>query len=522
MASRQRSKRRSSSKKYFLQKPSGVISPRVAKVGPKRFGIACVDCGKDSSRWMLANFFGDVLIPPADLPHTRGHLRAAIGQVRQACERHDLGDLLVAIEQTGEYHRPVQRAFRKTGWDTRLVHPFASKQFRQPADPGNKTDDRDLAAIHRAAVLGFALIEPQWPDLYRSLQLLARQRRDLVRKRSKLYCQIRESLHARLPGYANLFGAHFWDSPVAVPLACQFLTADAFQKAGADGMQRFLKDASLVCQRATLQKILAWADDAPTGHRLADILHRQFVHLNDDRLGKNQLILELERDLAGLLVQTPYLLLLIIPGINVPSCAELAGELGPIENYANGNAITGRAGLMPSRYQSANVDLADGPLRRCGNRRIRAALLQISDNLMLHNDHFRARRDLWRIHDKDPRWMHIKVSKSFSRLGFAMVSGQQLIGHRCCQRRHYILAKLVAFHHEHDTPWPARQRELELAVKQLPKSAFAAEAKPLQEQLEDLAQRRNGPTPLSEILPAVLAKLGVGAVQSPDSGEETR
>jgi len=43
-------------------------------------------------------------------------------------------------------------------------------------------------------------------------------------------------------------------------------------------------------------------------------------------------------------VKTPYLWLLLLAGINVVSAAELAGEMGPIEHYANANAITGRAG----------------------------------------------------------------------------------------------------------------------------------------------------------------------------------
>ena len=37
---------------------------------------------------------------------------------------------------------------------------------------------------------------------------------------------------------------------------------------------------------------------------------------------------------------------------------ELAGEMGPIANYANDQAITGRAGIYPSRYQSDKVDRA--------------------------------------------------------------------------------------------------------------------------------------------------------------------
>ena len=82
----------------------------------------------------------------------------AIDRVRAALTEHGLRDLVVAIERTGRYHRPVQDAFRRAAFDTRLVHPFAAKQFRQPADPDNKTDDTDLAGIFRAAVNGFGLL----------------------------------------------------------------------------------------------------------------------------------------------------------------------------------------------------------------------------------------------------------------------------------------------------------------------------------------------------------------------------
>ena len=69
--------------------------------------------------------------------------------------------------------------------------------------------------------------------------------------------------------------------------------------------------------------------------------------------------------LIQILLQTPYVLLLSHPGINVVSAGELGGEMGPISHYANAKAITGRAALFPSRYQSADVDLADGKIIRC-------------------------------------------------------------------------------------------------------------------------------------------------------------
>lgn len=66
-------------------------------------------------------------------------------------------DSIVAVEMTGVYHRPVQRAFRQAGFDTRTVHPFASKHFRGPFHPNSKTDDHDLEAIFHAAIKGYGL-----------------------------------------------------------------------------------------------------------------------------------------------------------------------------------------------------------------------------------------------------------------------------------------------------------------------------------------------------------------------------
>ena len=64
------------------------------------------------------------------------------------------------------------------------------------------------------------------------------------------------------------------------------------------------------------------------------------------------------------------MLLLSILGINVVSAAEFAGEMGPIERYPKARAITGRAGLYPSRYQSDEVDRRDGALVRHANREL--------------------------------------------------------------------------------------------------------------------------------------------------------
>lgn len=220
-------------------------------------------------------------------------------------------------------------------------------------------------------------------------------------------------------------------------------------------------------------------------------------------------------------MQTPYLLLLAIPGINVVSAADLAGELGPIGHYPNANAITGRAGLCPARAQSNSTDHPDGALRRQSIRRLRAVLMQIADNLVCCNQHFRSKALAWEMADKDRRAIRVRVAKSFARLAYAIVAGGSWFRHAALQQRHYVLDKLPTFYQEHDTPMTQRRDDLLAAVRWIPEAERGAEAEPLSEQLQKLraGRRRAGPVLLGDILPIVLEKLGVGGVQSVKSEE---
>src|SRR5262249_33313865 len=275
----------------------------------------------------------------------------------------------------------------------------------------------------------------------------------------------------------------------------------------------------LHCRTETFHKILAWAVQAPPDAGHTAERRRLLVSLDDDRLAKSRQILEVERDLARGIVHTPYVLLMVIPGVNVVTVADLAGELGPIAWYRDANAITGRAGLVPTRYQSDQVDRANGPLRRRGHRRLRAVLMQTADNLARCNHYFRARAEQWARAGKDPRWARVKIAKMFSRLAYAMVAGRQLFPHPCAQPRHYVVAKLLQCQAEQGTALRAMRRDLEAAADQLPVTARAAEAEPLQQELDALAQRR-GVQPLAEIIPLVLARLAGRVVQSmPESAE---
>ena len=101
MARAPKSKKRAATAPQTIHKPRGVIGPRVQAVGPEHFGIVAVDPAKARSYWLLADFYGRVLVPLTVVEHTRSGFDAAIAHLKRAIAEHDLRDTVVAVEQTG-------------------------------------------------------------------------------------------------------------------------------------------------------------------------------------------------------------------------------------------------------------------------------------------------------------------------------------------------------------------------------------------------------------------------------------
>jgi transposase len=457
---------------------------------------------------MMADYFGNLLIQQQTLEHQAAFFKLAVAQIREAQQQHEIQDIIVVVERTGNYHLAPKRAFAKAGLEVRVVHPFATKQYRMPADPGNKTDGNDLKAQHRAAVAGFGLCELELESPYRELHLRARHRRNLVEKSSTLACQVRDHLHLSMPGYSTLFD-HLLDHRSAMAIARCCDSPAKVLELGHTGLSKYLRERMIRYQPRTVDKVLAWASQAacdtiqngPLHHAIWTDLEELYQHFQGQ-------ILAIERELVSDLVKTPYVRLMAIPGINVVSTAELAGEMGPIHHYANANAITGRAGLYPSRYQSDQTDQS-GPLIRQANRRLRCVLMRIADNLAFHCAYYRGHADTDRARGLDVRTSRVKTAKKFTRLAFACVAGDEPMKHPAFQKPDSILEKLREFHHVHKTPMGQLLADLKTTVEQLPYNTRSHEAEVVAEVLRLNAGRKRGGIAIGTLLPAVLARLDI-------------
>lgn len=503
------------------QQRSKALVQRVRRVGPEHFGILAVDSAKRRFAVLLTDFYGRVLMDVLEVDNTGPALEGLVTTVKAQCEKHGLKDLVVAIEQTGRYHVPIRGVLRKH-WDVQMVHPSATKQLRQPADPGNKTDPTDLRAIVRAMIVGYGTAEPELSPRWVDWRLVSREREALVRRRAWVRVRLQMRIEALMPGYPALFGC-LWSSPVPLALAEQYGSAAALLSAGEEAILECVRQAGSYVQRRTVARVLAWAAEAAPADPGAGISHRllydqhELLSLLEAQIGCY------ERDLAEYLVDTPFVLLLGIPGINVVSAASYGAELGPIEHYLHPTKITGRAGIYPSRYQSDETDLADGPLVGRRNARLRDAIFEIAHNLLCHNAYFKAWGELRQKRKWAKQKIHVAVACKFVRISYWMLAGRMVFQHPCVRGRDAILRKLFRFAKDQALPAHDARSLLLRAAHQLPGAAHAEEARAL---IADLPRRtrrrgRGGLASIGEVLPEVIAQLTHGLSTEPERRQAT-
>lgn len=486
------------------------LRQRVRKIGGDKFGVLVVDASKKNAEVWLTDFYGGPLWKESrTFPITDGHLTEMINVVGGTCRERGLKDLVVGIEQTGRYHRPIQRALGQR-WEVKAIHPFVTKQLRQPVSPGVKTDGVDLEAMTRAIISGYGDDPRAVPMLYTKWQLINRAREDAVDRRRRIKQQCQERLHAFMPGYAALF-EDLWETPAAVALAERYGSSKRLLAADADAIGQQLRGQGLRMMRPTINRVLAWAADAaspdPGGalnRRIWSDNLRLLEHLEHD-------ILRYERSLAAYLVQTPFVLLLSIPGINVVSAAGYGSEVGPITHYIKPSHLNGRAGLFPSRYQSDETDCADGPMVGGRNARLRNAVMEIVMNLILHNDYFQGWSDLRSQRGWSKKKIHVAIANRFNRIAYHMVAGRLLCDHPCLKKRHPVLKKVAVFALAHGIKPVTTMSLVAKAVKQLPHEAMAGELTALQGGLADLPTSEGVPAgTLKEallLLPALVSRI---------------
>ena len=95
-----------------VHKADGSYLQRVKQAGPKRSAFLVVDPAKKRHRVLLANWYSEPLMETLTIENTKQGLERLVAIVKAECEEHKIKELVVGVERTGRYYKPVYRVLK--------------------------------------------------------------------------------------------------------------------------------------------------------------------------------------------------------------------------------------------------------------------------------------------------------------------------------------------------------------------------------------------------------------------------
>lgn len=160
-----------------------------------------IDASKNSSMACFYNIEKEVLLRKYYVNHNMENFQRFIYKIEQVMEINNFKDVIVGIEPTGNYHKPLCEYLKNKGYIVVYVSSVAAKNNRKTTDNGRwgKNDPRDAYNIVDLMKQGKILF-------YRDENNQAMDIRKYLRLRQKLM-KIKNSLKTRIQN--NIWACHF-------------------------------------------------------------------------------------------------------------------------------------------------------------------------------------------------------------------------------------------------------------------------------------------------------------------------
>lgn len=426
------------SKRQHIQKVKGRrFTDEIRNLNLEKVLVIPIECGKNSHKALVANYFGDILYDRFEFANSNTGVKMFDSIIHDISSSINPQKIVVGIEATGHYYENLYRNLITLGYDVAIVNP--SSVYSQRASQLNwcKTDDIDLCAIGQVLIDNQATETKLSDGLYYNLKCLARLRRDEVNKRARLKIQIKVLCDHIFPGLqkTKIFSC-FWGK-ASILLLENYPTPVSIISLGINRLARFFKKHNTKLALTTAQRLVNLAKNSLTcdiSNLYAHLLNLKFK-IQDIKMA-NEKIRKLNIELTQSLVRTPAVLLLSIRKINVPSASEFIAEVGPLSQAGNAKKIISRAGLNPSRFQTAEYERTDNPITKHGSNPLRNISLLIAHNLLGDEPHLVNEpanpyfkvffNRLVKEEGKDKRLAKVACANKFIRIALAMMTQKKL------------------------------------------------------------------------------------------------
>ena len=356
---------------------------------------------------------GEVLYTPFEIQHTREGMLELVSLLHSSGE-----EVRVVLESTGSYHCPVVAVLVENEIFVSIVNLLRMKRFCLQSIRKVKTDRIDAMQIALYGLTYWQELQPvrMTEDIYRELQLLARQYYQMTSILIKVKVDFSVICDQVLPGMQELMNDHAGRHKLSDFVLRYHHTSRILKM----GETRFRKDyckwaekrGYRNCERmaarifATARNGIPVLPNAPSTQSVITEAIRVLHAVEAYR----DVILAQMQTLAKTLPE--YSLVREMPCIGDTLAPHLIAEIGDVRRFHNKRALIAYAGIDAPPYQSGKFCANNRHISKRGNRYLRKTGYEVMQSYVMHKP------------TDDPVFTFIEKKRSEGKCGkVAMVAG---------------------------------------------------------------------------------------------------
>jgi transposase len=352
--------------------------------------IAGVDIAKRKHWCRTLNLIGMEIGKGFSFENSRDGFWRLLGGLDRAMEQAGAERVVVAMEPSGHYWKPLARFLLAEGITVVLVNPMHVKRTKETDDNSPAKNDRKDAFIIADLARQGKFLNCMLPQgVYAELRVLSQGRQEQMRKRNAAVCQLRAILDEYFPEFETVFKDPLGKTAQLLLGICPF-PSDLAGLSEKDLVAAMKQVATFAVRRKPMRLLLEAATNSigvreglqAARLRLRSILAEvQFWHTQ---------LAQTQQAMARAVVDTGVgQYLLSIRGVGIITVAGFLGEVGDLSRYEDWRQVRKLAGLNLGDNSSGEHNGRQKITKR-GRPFLRCLLYQVTLTLVAHNPQFKA------------------------------------------------------------------------------------------------------------------------------------
>ena len=348
--------------------------------------IVGVDIAKETQWAQFVNYRGLELRKFLKFKNHKNGFDSILASIEEICKNRRLDNIIVGMEPTGHYWKPLANYLLKNKVNVVMVNPYHTKRAKELDDNSQtKSDKKDALTIARLVRDGryYEVYMPQ--DIFAELRVLSNSRISLMKRSNALKNTITAVMDEYFPEIVTVF-----KYPLKGKAAMQILKSCPFPslilELGIDGVLVEIKKAvkKTVGRKKASQLVQTAKSSIGVGYGLVSVKLKLGLMIEELELLTKQLK-QLEKAMEKALADTGYdKLILSIPGIGVVTAASFLGEIGDPMRFDHPRQICKMAGYNLIE-NSSGKNKSRTVISKRGRKNLRSILYQMAMTMVAVN-----------------------------------------------------------------------------------------------------------------------------------------